>query len=265
MPLGRDMNASLSLDHNRNGYNEVATLQRTVPYAGGWGWQLQAGDQQGNAVGSAIASFRDDYGDASFGVSRTSGQEAEFASASGSVAWMDGHPFASRRIGDSFAVVSTGGVANVPILYENRVYGLTDARGYLLIPDLRGWQRNRLAIDPDRLGANYRLSALDQFVTPADAGGTLVHFGVEKLRPAIAVLLGPDGKPVAAGTAGRIAAQNADVLVGFEGEAYVENASAGTVIDMNVDGVACSYHLPAFGSSNTQVRLGPLACNRSNR
>jgi outer membrane usher protein len=213
----------------------------------------------------AIASFRDRYIDASFGVSRNSGQTDAFASASGSLAWMDGHAFASRRISDSFAVVSTGGVANVPILYENRVYGLTDARGYLLIPDLRGWQRNRLAIDPDQLGANYRLSALEQFVTPADAGGTVVHFGVEKLQPAIAVLLGPNGRPVPAGTAGKIAGQNADVLVGFDGEAYIENAPAGTVVEMEVDGVSCSYPLPAFDNSSTQAKLGPLACDRSHR
>lgn len=265
MPLGTDMSASVSLDHNRSGNNEVATLQRNVPYAGGWGWQLQAANQHGDPAGSAIASFRGSYGDASFGVSRTSGQNVEFASASGSLAWMDGRPFASRRIGDSFAVVSTGGVANVPILYENRVYGLTDARGYLLIPDLRGWQRNRLAIDPDRLGANYRLSALDQFVTPADAGGTLVRFGVEKLQPVIAVLLGPDGKPLPAGTAGKVVGQNADVLAGFEGETYIENAPAGTVVNMDVDGISCRYQLPAVERSNTQARLGPLACDRSNR
>jgi outer membrane usher protein len=134
-----------------------------------------------------------------------------------------------------------------------------------MIPELRGWQRNRLAIDPDRLGANYRLSALEQFVTPADAGGTLVHFGVEKLQPAIAVLLGPDGKPVLAGTAGKVVGQNADVMVGFEGEAYIENAPAGTVIEMEVDGVSCHYHLPTLENSNTQARLGPLACDRSDR
>jgi outer membrane usher protein len=265
MPLGRETTASLNLDHDRNGNNEVATVQRSVPYQGGWGWQLQAGDQHGDAVGTASASFRGNYGDASFGVSRVSGKESEFASASGSVAWMDGHLFASRHIGDSFAVISTGGVGGVPILYENRVYGLTDSHGYLMIPELRGWQRNRLAIDPDRLGANYRLSALEQFVTPADAGGTLVRFGVQKLQPAIAVLLGPDGKPVLAGTAGKVVGQNADVMVGFDGEAYVENAPAGTVIEMEVDGVSCHYHLPTFENSNTQARLGPLACDRSDR
>jgi hypothetical protein len=34
---------------------------------------------------------------------------------------MDSQVFASRRISDAFAVVSTNGVADVPILYENRV------------------------------------------------------------------------------------------------------------------------------------------------
>ena len=265
MPLGRDMSASLNLDHSNGGNSEVATLQRNLPYEGGWGWQLQAGDQHGDAAGTAIANFRGNYGDASFGVSRSSGQNAAFASASGSMAWMDGETFASRRIGDSFAVVSTDGVANVPILYENRVYGVTNARGYLLIPDLRGWQRNRLAIDPDRLGANYRLSALERFVTPADAGGTLVRFGVEKTHPAIVILLGPEGRPVPAGTPGKASGQAADILVGFDGEAYLDNAPSGTVIEMEVGGVSCRYQLPAVDGASEQPRLGPLACDRSVR
>ena len=265
MPLGKDMSASLNLDHSNGGNSEVATLQRNLPYEGGWGWQLQAGDQHGDAAGTAIANFRGNYGDASFGVSRSSGQNAAFASASGSMAWMDGETFASRRIGDSFAVVSTDGVANVPILYENRVYGVTNSRGYLLIPDLRGWQRNRLAIDPDRLGANYRLSALERFVTPADAGGTLVRFGVEKTHPAIVILLGPDGRPVPAGTPGKASGQAADILVGFDGEAYLDNAPSGTVIEMEVGGVSCRYQLPAVDGASEQPRLGPLACDRSVR
>jgi outer membrane usher protein len=265
MPLGRDMSTSLSVDHGNGHTDAIATLQRNVPYDGGWGWQLQAGDHSNDAVGSAIASFRGRYGDAAFGVSRNGGQTSGFASASGSLAWMDGQIFASRRIGDSFAVVSTGGVPNVPVMYENRLFGLSNARGYLLIPDLRGWQRNRIAIDPDRLGANYRLSALEQFAVPADADGILVHFGVEKLQPVVAVLLGPDEKPVPAGTPGMITGKDVDVLVGFDGEAYIENAPAGTVIEMDVGDVPCHYHLPAVGASSGQAKVGPLACERSGR
>ena len=263
MPFDGDKSAGLNVSRNNGQTQAVATVQRSVPYQGGWGWQVQAGDRNSGGYGSAVANFRGNYGDASFGIARDSGRTDSFLSASGSLAFMDGHLFASRRIGDSFAVVSTDGVGNVPILYENRLFGSTNARGYLMIPDLRGWQRNRLAIDPDRLGANYQLSALQQFVIPADAGGSLVHFEVTKVNPVIAVLLGPDGQVVPAGTPGKINNQNADVLVGYEGEAYIENATPGSVIQLETDGALCRYHLPAVPVSTGQAKLGPLACERS--
>ena len=173
---------------------------------------------------------------------------------------MAGQAFASRRINDAFAVVSTASVPRVPVLYENRVLGTTNAKGYLLVPEMRGWQRNRLAIDPDALGAEYRVPQIERFVTPADAEGVLVSFGLARLHPVLAVLLGPDGLPVPAGARGRIAGQDSELLVGFDGEAYIEDAKPGTVLEVDVGDATCRYHLPAASATSAQSRLGPLRC-----
>jgi outer membrane usher protein len=257
--LGERSIASLTADHAQGRSSVVADVQQAAPYDGGWSWRAQAGDRQG-AVGLAQAGFRGRYGEAFFGVDHDSGGSGAFFQANGSVAWMDGHAFASRHIQDSFAVVSTSGVPSVPVLYENRVLGTTDARGYLLVPELRGWQRNRLAIDPDALGAEYRVPPIERFVTPADAEGVLVDFGLQRLHPALAVLLGPDGLPVPAGARGRIAGQDVELTVGFDGEAYIEDAKPGTVLEIDVGDATCRYHLPAAAATSAQSRLGPLRC-----
>jgi outer membrane usher protein len=259
LSLGERTIASLGTDHAHGQSSVVADVQQAAPYDGGWSWRVQAGDREG-AVGLAEAGYRGRYGEAHFGLDHDAGGNGAFFQAVGSVAWMDGHAFASRQIQDSFAVVSTSGVPNVPVLYENRVLGTTDSRGYLLVPELRGWQRNRLAIDPDALGAEYRVPPIERFVTPADSEGVLVDFGLQRLHPVLAVLLGPDGQPVPAGARGRISGQDAELLVGFEGEAYIEDAKAGTVVDVDVGGAACRYHLPAVDTATAQSRLGPLPC-----
>jgi outer membrane usher protein len=276
MLLGNRLNASVSLDHSNGQASGVATLQRQAPYEGGLGWRLQAGDRQG-AIGLAEASFRTRYGDASFGFDHSPGGDGAYFQGAGSLVFMDGHFFVSRKISDSFAIVSTSGVPDIPISYENRVLGLTNSIGYLLVPDLRGWQRNRLSINPDALSANYRLTALEQFATPPDAGGTLVRFGVDKTQPVIVVLLGPSGSPVPAGTRGITSSQKAEVIVGLDGEAYVENAPPGTVIELEVENMQCRYPLnipsaspllssPASDSKaqnqqpSGQLQLGPLSC-----
>jgi outer membrane usher protein len=257
--LGANTMSSLTADHSPGRTGLIAEVQHSAPYDGGWGWRVQAGDRDG-AVGLAEAGIRGRYGEASFGVDHQSGGSGAFAQARGSVAWMDGQAFASRQVGDAFAVVSTAGVAGVPVLFENRVLGTTNQHGYLLVPEMRGWQRNRLAIDPDALGAEYRVPPIERFVTPADAQGVLVSFALTRLHPVVAVLLGPDGQPVPAGARGRISGQEGDLLVGFDGEAYIEDAQAGTVLEVDVGGAACRYHLPAPDAESAQTRAGPLPC-----
>ena len=45
--------------------------------------------------------------------------------AAGALVLMDGHVEAARQVGNGFALVSTGGVANIPVLHENRQIGVT--------------------------------------------------------------------------------------------------------------------------------------------
>ena len=259
LALGERTMSSFTADHAQDRTGLVAEVQHSAPYDGGWGWRVQAGDRDG-AVGLAEAGIRGRYGEASFGVDHQSGGSGAYAQARGSVAWMDGQAFASRQVGDAFAVVSTSGVAGVPVLYENRVLGITNARGYLLVPEMRGWQRNRLAIDPDALGAEYRIPPIERFVTPAEAEGVLVSFGITKLHPVVAVLLGPDGQPVPAGARGRISGQQAELLVGFDGEAFIEDAKSKAMLEVDVGGATCRYHLPELGAASAQTRAGPLQC-----
>ena len=64
-----------------------------------------------------------------------------YASANGGLLLMGGHLHAMRRVDDAFALVSTHGVAGVPVKLENRLVGVTDSDGLLLITRLNAWQR----------------------------------------------------------------------------------------------------------------------------
>ena len=263
LPLGRDRDLSLSIDHGDGRTQTVASLRQNSGYEGGWGYEVQAGDRQGG-FGLVTANVRGRIGELSMGADRVQGRTGYFFQGAGSLIRMDGQVFASRRINDAFAVVTSNGVADVPILYENRVFGRTNAQGYLLLPDLRGWQNNRIAIDPDALGANFRLPALEQQVTPAANGAVLVQFPIVSLHPAMIRLLDPAGAPVPSGSRGSDSGSGASFLVGFDGEAYLEDLRAGSVLRLEIADAVCHYHLPAsIPPSDAMIRLGPLPCERS--
>jgi outer membrane usher protein len=144
------------------------------------------------------------------------------------------------------------------------LYGRTDEAGYLLISELRGWQRNRLAVDIEHMGPRFRLRSVEEMATPPDRSGALVRFGIVKTSPAVVVLMGPAGTLVPPGSRGRIAGSTQDVIVGFDGEAYVEDVTKGAVIELKIGGVECRYVIPAAGETElaTPVRLGPRPCER---
>ncbi len=259
LPLGDGLDGALTANHRRSDTELTADVRRRAPYEGGWGWQAQASD---DGDGQLAAQYRGDGGEFWAGVDRFDGEHGLFAQGMGSVVLMDGQAFASRRIADAFAVVSTNGIGDVPILYENRTAGRTNDRGYLLLSDLRGWERNRIAIDPDGLSAELRVPAIEQLVTPPNASGLHVAFPLERVRSATVTLLDADGQPVAPGT--RVQrADGTEAIVGFEGQLWLEHYRDGEALSWRTQGHDCLAPAPALeaaSSASMHCPTGPDAC-----
>ncbi|WP_147674864.1 fimbria/pilus outer membrane usher protein, partial [Vulcaniibacterium tengchongense] len=252
LPLGEAVDASLSLDRDGGDTRAAAALRRNAPYAGGWGWTAQARDDGDGQLG---AHYRGSAGEAWFGVDRSGGHGGAFAQGYGSVVWMDGQGFLSRAVSDAFAVVSTNGVADVPILFENRVAGHTDENGYLLLPELRGWQRNRVAIDPDGLPPDLDVPAIERMVVPAERSGVRVEFALAPLRSTTLVLRDAQGRPVEPGVRVR-RGDGSEAIVGFDGELWLERYVEGETLSWTRAGLRCAAVAPARADAGP----GPARC-----
>ncbi|MFD0739593.1 fimbria/pilus outer membrane usher protein [Lysobacter koreensis] len=261
VPLGPDVFSSVSLDHQDHETRAVASVARALPYEGGLGWQAQAKD---NGDGQLAAGWRGRGGEIWAGVDRNNGQGGAYVQGGGSLVWMDSSAFVSRRINDSFAVVSTNGVSGVPILYENRVAGRTNDRGYLLLTDLRGWQRNRVAIDPDQLAPNLEVPSIERLVTPADRSGVRVPFAINQTHSAMLELLDANGQPVEAGT--RVTrADGSEAVVGFDGALWLEHYAAGESLSWTRAGADCIAVTPALVQAEDRGAPRPLKCRQEAR
>lgn len=258
-----DLDASAEFGHDANRFE--TSLRHQSSEDTGWGWELAAGES-GSRFVRAASSVRGPLGEGRFGAEQRGGRSAFYAQAAGSLVWMSGHPFLSRRVNDAFAVVNSNGVPRVPVLYENRAAGLTDKHGLLLLTDLHGWQRNRISIDPDALPGSYRLPVLSQEFIPADGGGFEAVFALAALHPAVVVLLDGSGAVIPAGTPGSIEGKQTAFLVGYDGLAYLEDVEPGAVLRVEKGETACRYQLPApsaapQGASPPSNQLSPIgAC-----
>lgn len=253
----RALNTSVQRNGDRDSVN--MDLNQSVSSDGGLSWRLRAGHGEGDTTGLAEAGWLGDHGRVNGGIASTGGRWHGYAGASGGLVLMSGDVFAGRSINDAFAVVSTDGIAGVPVKLENRLFGTTNDKGLLLVTPLNAWQRNRLAIDPLDLPANLRLGQVEQFAVPSDRAGTVVEFAVEPVRAAVVVLHDASGQPIAPGSSA-ILDGAAATFVGYGGEVYLDTLSPSNVLHVTAPGGACSVTFDYPTDAGPIPRLGPLSC-----
>lgn len=240
----------------------VATAQLTqaAPQGPGWGWSARAGSAAGRAAqGSAILNTNH----AQFTADLNAGRDntALRLGANGSVGWLDGTWFASRRIDQgAFAVVSVGDLEGVQVSRSNQVVATTDATGRAVVTNLLPYQSNQLTVDAAQLPLDTDVRTVRQDVVPFARAGVKIAFDVQRSRNLLLVLVGADGQPLAPGTRVRLQPRGREFIVALRGEVYLTDVQPGeTAIDV-AGPAACRLALPIEPSTPPESKIGPLAC-----
>jgi outer membrane usher protein len=269
------LNISLSLDNNvyvTGGleHSDRANLftinaSSSTPSAGGFGWQTQWQQGGGNANGGrAELDYLGRYGQVDAGVYAIGGSYTGYAGASGALVLMDGDVFATRHVYNGFAVVSTDGVANVPVQLENNPIGTTDNKGMLLVSPLNSYQNNKLSIDPMDLPADMRIAQVNAIATPTDRAGTLVKFSITAVRAASLILVDAVGKPLPLGSEVRMHGQNGNAaVIGFDGTVYLDTLDEHNLLDVQTPTGSCQVHFDFHKQGHGIPQIGPLRCMKN--
>lgn len=262
--LGRDRQASVAVQ--RSGGQQVYSVDVAQPVPGdgggnGMGWRVQARHGDRGTGGLAEGGWLTPSGRYSLGAVHEGGSTYGYANAGGALVWMGGHVFAAREINDAFAVVSTGGIADVPVRLENREIGRTDRNGLLLVSPLLSWQRNRLSIDTLELPADLIADRVDDWITPRQGAGLGVSFGLRRSRAAQLQLVDGAGLPLAVGSVVRFG-DGDEALVGHDGTLYLRDPTADGQLQVTTPEGTCDLRIPALpvNAEGALPRVGPLTC-----
>lgn len=259
--LGPNTVGSLSLARQQGASQVIAGATHSPAYGGGWGWNVLGGVNDSVRIGQAQAQYLGRYGQASALAQTYDGQTRVGLGLTGSVVAMDGGLYPARRIFDSFALVKTDAEASVPVLREQLPVGRTDGGGHLVIPDLNGYQTNRLSVDATDLPVDLSIAPTSRSVVPESGAGVLVSFPVHRYRAALITLVTPDGKPLAAGASVTLRGTGAQTIVGYDGQTFIDALQPENVLDISEDGGKCEATFtydPA--SQGAMARIGPLVC-----
>ena len=276
------LSASLSLDRNISLSNSVqytddstafaTDLSRPAPNAGGIGWRAQARhslegsmDREDSTDGLAELNYRGRYGQAQAGIRSNDGNYASYASATGALVKMGGGLFAARQINSGFAVVSTGGIAGVPVSLQNSPIGTTNSRGLLLISPLNAYQDNKIGINPLELPADLRIDKVSIDATPTDRAGVLVAFGITPVRSASVILTDSENQPLPLGSQVR-QLSNEEVpstVIGFDGEVYLDTLDERNVLEVTTpSGDICTVSFDYSKQGDEIPLIGPFICQK---
>lgn len=273
--LGRNISMSNSMQHTDDSTAFATNVSRPAPNAGGIGWRVQARhsiddsmNSKDSTVGLGEMDYLGRYGQVQAGVSSSDDSYATYASAKGSLVTMGGGILAARQINSGFAVVSTDGIANVPVLLQNNLIGTTNSRGLLLVTPLNAYQDNKIDINPIDLPADLRIDKVNIDATPTDRAGILVAFGITPVRSASVILIDSDGQLLPLGSQVR-QLSNQEVpstVIGFDGEVYLDTLDEHNVLEVTTpSGDRCTVSFDYRKQGDEIPLLGPFICQKGEK
>jgi outer membrane usher protein len=243
----------------------INTIQATqsVPTGPGWGWRGAASDSATQSF-QAGATYNSTYGQLTAEGNQGAGANAIRLGASGSIGWMEGFAFASRRIDQgAFAIVKVGDIPDIPVSLSNQVAAITNTKGMALVPGLLPYQSNQLTLNPDQLPFDVEIHGVREMVVPYARSGAFVNFPVKRSRNALVVLQQLGGSPVPAGAHVVVTPGDQEFIVAQRGEVYLMDLAADNRIAVRWKDGGCQLPLtlPPRAPGAEAPHIGPLICD----
>jgi outer membrane usher protein len=230
----------------RDGTGGIDVAKSLSSEPGSFGWRVR--DSEGSLPNrGAAGSYRSSFGRVAAGFQQYGTDQRVTGELEGALVAMNGSLFASNRIDDAFAIVDAG-APGVAVSYENRPAGQTGSDGRLLVPRLRSYENNVLAIDPTNLPVGASVDQTRLTARPRSRSGVLVDFGVNAKGTGILVTLRyRDGSHVEAGSAAQIGDHGETLAVGYDGQIYIPDLGGDAVLAVKTPrGISCgaTIHAP---------------------
>ncbi|MGA9585977.1 MAG: fimbria/pilus outer membrane usher protein [Terracidiphilus sp.] len=257
IPFGK--RSSVNVSGTSDGTAQVQA-QQSAAQIGQWGYNAyaSAGDSQ-HEFGQV--QYKSSVGLLTAGVDESSGITTLRLETQGAFSLADRSVFPSNTIFDSFAIVDTNPVAHVHVLQENRDVGTTNSSGRLLVPDMRSFDLNHIAISATDIPADVAIDTATREMRPQDRSGIVVKFPVKFSHGALLQLVDERGKALSLGSSATLVATGVTVPVGYDGSAYVEDLSAHNEVRVvRMDGRSCTVLFEYKAVPGDIPSIGPLRC-----
>jgi outer membrane usher protein len=257
IPFGR--RSSVDIGGTSDG-NVQAHVQQPAVLIGQWGYDAYVAAGNSTRVFGQVA-YKSPVGLFSAGIDETAGEVSGRMESQGALSLVDRGLFPSNFVYDSFAIVDTSPMARVHVFQENREVGLTNSSGRLLVPDMRAFDVNHIAIEATDIPADATINNPSRVLRPQDRSGVVVRFPIVISHGALVRLTDEAGAPIPLGSVARLKGVEAAAPVGYEGEAFIEGLAPHNELTVTrLDGRRCTVAFDYKPVPGDIPSIGPLRC-----
>ncbi|EMS81581.1 fimbria/pilus outer membrane usher protein [Desulfotignum phosphitoxidans] len=266
VPLGSRGFVSTSLQQQKDAvtmraeYTSPPVTDKGMAYRLGLSSDLSSNDDNQSSYFAGVDA-RSALGEHGLDIEVRPDREAWRMRTSGSLGVLAGRTFFAPPINSGFALVTTGDAPGIPLYRWNLPVAVSDSRGQALITTLSPYQENLLAVRPEEVPLEYRITRTEITAVPRGRGGVLVEFPMLRERPALLILHLPDGRPVPAGARVKVLMSGETALVGLRGEAYLTDLPEEAELEVTHQGSFCHIIVKRPDTTDPQPRLGPYTCD----
>ncbi|MDP5458059.1 fimbria/pilus outer membrane usher protein [Alishewanella sp. SMS8] len=259
-PLGNRYRANTNVQKDTKGkMNALVSVNQAR--VGNQGLRWAASAVVGSGDYSVSGGWKGRAAEYSGGIYDRGDSKGYFAQASGAIVWAENTLLLGNRIADAFAIVSTGGLANVPVVVENQLVGESDSNGLLLVTGLASYNPVNIGIHTKPLPIDINVVNDRITIMTAAGHGAKVNFELYQTYAAIVIVQDEDGKPIPVGSIATINNEDSPYFVGWDGELYLERLQSTNTVTLKNGKYSCVISFNYEVIQNDIPVLGPYVCD----
>lgn len=264
LPLGEWGAGSISsVRDTNNSWSQRVNYSRATPTDGGVGWNMAYANGSGanSSYQQADLIWRARAMESRIGVYGGEGDYRAWGEVSGSLVMMNHGIYASNTINDAFALVSTHGFGQIPVSYENQRIGITNDKGYLLIPNVTSYYQAKFQIDPMSLPADVSMPEVERRLAISERSGYLIDFPMQQITAATLHITDASGADLPKGSPVYTTDVKPVSYVGWEGITYIEQVNSQNRLKITRADNGANCYVQFTLKANTGIQdIGTVTC-----
>jgi outer membrane usher protein len=258
--LGDDIILTSSINGGRDTRSASFEAIRPVgPKAHDYGWRVYTNEGT-NMQRGVSGSYRNPWAHIDAGLRQDDSFVGGFAEVDGAVVATTSGVFPSRRVNDAFAIVDAG-APGVEVLHENRPVTQTNWFGKAVIPDLRSFQRSKIAISPETVPAGNHVTLTEQDVIPGYRGSSTVRVKTIAATDTARVQIQDEkGQPIPIGAIITQTETGTSYSIGYGGMVFVPGIGDTNTLVVQQGEKSCEVRFSREDRKGANGRVGPLVC-----